>query len=367
MAKICVIAQSLGGVTSTGIEVEKIYHHLDSISSESVNFIVYESAIKADNIHILKPEDIQVPYVIKTILFILFKWDLTHTIAKKKLIDFVENIHPINKFIGLSSSVDFYVPKILNILSRYNLPRSEFKLFFFDPLPAKAHWGEHRCLRNSKSRYLSKLLHPSYQFFSASEKMSDYMSSLYGYEFSTKFLLNHAQVCFKPKVSSRLSIAYLGSIYGKRTLGYLPEVLKRSKKWELMLYGDSPISNTKDAIFRHPFVKNIEEISQPDVLLDLDIEVADVYVPGKSYTYLSTEIPILVISPVNSALRDFYEVGNNEIEINEELGVVVVVNHELHLNNVLKLLEDRPFKSISDSRLKLRENRKLNDLRQLFN
>jgi hypothetical protein len=81
-----------------------------------------------------------------------------------------------------------------------------------------------------------------------------------------------------------------------------------------------------------------------NLFLDIDLKFNDVFISGKLFEYLGTNLPILVISPLGSAVRDFIsnQVPNNKnifiVDFNEE---EIKKALEFIYNNINNLIFDR--------------------------
>lgn len=313
MVKNVIVVRDLGGNSSTGIEVLKLYRYLKENSSDFL-FITAYSDVKDTDVMIIPPIYSWVSPAIQKIVLILFGIDL-YACAKSPNWESMGYELRGAQLFGITSSSDFYVLRMVKKMRNYKQRFfADSKIHFFDPIPAKAHWGENYFLRRAKQNLTAQFLKGTTQNTTASKAMSDYMTKMYGLPFGVAYS-NINMWSFAPKSipnTQKKKAFYLGSIYGKRNARPLLEYFSNQEEWEFHIYGSSGKEVSNKNIVYHGFVSNLDELESPDLLIDLDIDEEDVYIPGKSYTYLGSNVPILVISPANSGLRSFY--GMNEID-----------------------------------------------------
>lgn len=336
-----VIARDLGGVGSTGIEVLKLYHFLEDTSSDFL-FIVAFSELQAPNIIVAKMRFPVVQAVIQKLILIILNIDLCAKVRTAKL-KVVLNGLTVDSVLGLSSATDFYVMELLQTIKLHSgLSQNKAAIHFFDPIPAKAHWGENKILRAAKKLRMRKYIQGLSKRTCASNPMAAYMQSLYGGQFGLRYSAIHP-LRFKPRTDrakEKKIIYYLGTLYGKRNAELLLRFIDSQDIWELHLFGAKLDINCRN-VFVNDFVKDISTLEKPDLLIDLDIDETDVYIPGKSYTYLGSDVPILVISPLNSAVRNFYgiseETASNSLS---KLGILGCMNNSNEIHNAFNQLNN---------------------------
>lgn len=346
LVKNVIVVRDLGGNSSTGIEVLKLYRYLKENTSDFL-FITAYSEVKDTEVIVIPPRYNWVPALIQKIVLILFGIDLY---ACAKSLNWQSMGYDLRgaQLFGITSSSDFYVLRMVKKMRNYKWRFFvDTKMHFFDPIPAKAHWGEHYFLRRAKQKLTAQFLKGTTCNTTASKAMSEYMAKMYNLSFGVVYS-NINTWSFAPKSKTRIQkkkAFYLGTIYGKRNARPLLEYFSNQEEWEFHIYGSSGKEGFNKNIIYHGFVSNLEVLESPDLLIDLDIDEEDVYIPGKSYTYLGSNVPILVISPANSGLRSFYGMNeiDNEMLVESRAGIFACQNEvreiELAMDNLENFLK----------------------------
>ncbi len=350
----------MGGQSSTGIEVKKLYHYLLNRLLHFQVLTAYSDTF-SDHINTLPIVRNRIPRILKKIAFILWGIDLDSTYLKRHYQDFLNSINKkSNTFIihGFTSSTDFYVINLCQDLKRHLGKQCiEGRMHFFDPIPAKEHWGEFWWLRKAKIRYTKKRISNEFEWTAASGPMCDYLGKIYSVPCGVNYSSVEKQTLnFSSKINDNKKRAYyMGSIYGQRTGKFLFEAFANQELWELHIYGNNPVIEWKNVYF-HEYCSDLSSLKEPDLLIDLDVDQPDVYIPGKSYTYLNTNIPILCISHEDSALRNFYALDVKKLEDshNQELGIYFVNNDISCISSMLWKLQFSEAKNLD--RVALRDN-----------
>jgi len=347
-----IVVNELGGQSSTGIEAKKLYQFLNKHTGEFL-FITSRTDLNSDKVILIESLLSRTPNILKKLSIVGFGVDLDSFFSFRLLKRRLEPIK-IKRVWGLASASNFYVLSIVQtIKSRINNRDIEFGLHFFDPIPAKLHWGENKLLRNAKKKITKRLLDGIYLKTTASLNMSQYMGKIYSDSFSCAYSsINKWSFRKRTSFKEKKIAFYLGSIYGKRNATELLNFFKSQNKWELHIYGEKNMEASIPNVIFHEFVMDLTQLESPDLLIDLDIDELDVYIPGKSYTYLGCEIPILAISPVNSAVRMFYEVfesTDSNIAISK-VGVMACVNNESQIKRAFSHFDDLPKLDILKNR-----------------
>jgi hypothetical protein len=331
----------LGGRSSTGIELGKLFRFLES---QKLDFYVLtlNTDIQDPRVLTISPKKIWLSNFLKKLIFIVVGIDLDTRFSGHKLKTVIQQIDLVERQIvlhGFTSSTDLYVLALFrNISMQYGVNFNEKRMHFFDPLPAKAHWGEHVLFRDAKIKWVSKFLEVGMELSAASTAMCEYLKNVYGKPFHLKYSKVEEQpIKFQNSGNAAKKKAYfLGSIYGMRSGNAMIQAFENLDQWELHIYGDNPVTARNNVRF-YPYVKDIEKLGAPDLLIDLDVEVPDVYIPGKSYTYLKTEIPILAICQEESALRSFYQLDttSGNVPTVSNTGIYWVENQTESIKNAL--------------------------------
>jgi len=367
LLKKVIIARDLGGTGSTGIEVLKLYHFLKETSSDFL-FIVAYSEIQAPDVWVAKMRFPSVKSAIQKLVLIVLNIDL-YAKAETATLKMALNDLKVDSILGLSSATDFYVLELLQVIkSHLGISEDKASIHFFDPTPAKPHWGENELLRAAKKRRTRTYLKGIGRRTCASKPMAAYMQSMYGGQFGVRYsAINPLR--FKPtadRATEKKIVYYLGTLYGKRKADLLLQFIERQNIWELHLFG-AKLDKTYQNVFVHDFVKDISTLEKPDLLIDLDIDEADVYIPGKSYTYLGSDVPILVISPLNSAIRDFYGIyQGTESNSLSEIGILACVNNSIQIQNAFNELNNFQAVDLHQFRDKQIQNIKKNHIGRDF-
>lgn len=339
--KKVIIARDLGGTGSTGIEVLKLYYFLKETSSDFL-FIVAFSELQAPDIWVAKMRFPNIKSAIQKLILTVLNIDLYAKVETATLKMALKDLK-VDSILGLSSATDFYVMDLLQtIKANVGLSEDKASIHFFDPTPAKPHWGENELLRAAKKLRTRKCLKGFSRRTCASKPMATYMQSLYGGQFGVRYSAI-IPLRFKPTTDSatgKKTVYYLGTLYGKRNADLLLQFIEHQNIWELHLFG-AKLDKTYQNVFVHDFIKDISTLEKPDLLVDLDIDEADVYIPGKSYTYLGSDVPILVISPLNSAIRNFYGIyEGTESNSLSDVGILACVNNPIQIHNAFNELDN---------------------------
>ena len=355
--KYVFVVRDLGGSSSTGIEVLKFYKFLKSKTSDFL-FLAAYSEVSEANVVVLKPTFGWIPIWLQKLILIFLGLDLASYVGERRLIGIV-NKGQIKEVKGLTSSSDFYVLNIVHRIQKgYTISSGSSKVHFFDPIPAKPHWGENRYLGNAKRRLTAKFIKNIDKFSTASGAMSAYMTEMYNRTFEVAYSSIESW-SFRDKLDDttpkRKKAYYLGSIYGKRNPGPLLSYFSGQEEWELHIYGMNTMGVTCKNVYFHGFIEDIKSLESPKVLIDLDIDEVDVFIPGKSYTYLGSDVPILLIAGVGSAVREFYGFSESEKEtiVQSGGGIVTCMNVEDQISQAMQLCLAIPKEEVLPVRQRL--------------
>lgn len=209
-----------------------------------------------------------------------------------------------------------------------------FWIHTVDPLPSVPGWGEKPIFRKSVVKALKPIFKNVDLFSANNHEMTAYQAHLMEYQgsFFTHFTVSNSmqksdKIAYKNN-PEEIVFVYAGSFYGRRQ----PDMLLRAfaeyvqqleqPRVSLHIYGKNNI-NLESYGFSKKALKQIkikgytdkikDVLNEADVLIDIDANIPnDVFMSGKIVEYLGFHKPILVISPLNSPVRQVFEGDNRD-------------------------------------------------------
>jgi glycosyltransferase involved in cell wall biosynthesis len=196
-------------------------------------------------------------------------------------------------------------------------------IHFADPIPATPDWQKSLLARRKHLRTILPAQRQSALVTIVNRRMLDYQQETTGEALLDKSLILSNPIpeplAVGPMPSGRFVFSFLGSFFGSRQpdslLAGFADVAKRHPDVDLHLYGTWP-SSLPQTVMADPLLRNrvslkgwthdmASAIARSSCLVDVDADsVHAVYTSNKLMDYLSTDRPILLISPLGSASRD---------------------------------------------------------------
>jgi hypothetical protein len=297
---------------------------------------------------------------IEKVFLILFKISIVDFCNALKAFRWIKkNVTNNENIIILVTGVNFFTIHLLQVILLRNFHTKlelNVRIHFLDPIYAKNAWGENKFLRIAKYETLKMCLKlaekNNVKISTTNDKFSKFFFETFKLDKLPESIISYCgsqgiYMGLKHVFTNKLSVYYRGSINELRNEDFLLNVFNKisiSSRFEFIIQGNKTRSQFlyPNLIFL-PFSNNPAP-ERINLFLDIDLKFNDVFISGKLFEYLGTNLPILVISPLGSAVRDFIsnQVPNNKnifiVDFNEE---EIKKALEFIYNNINNLTFDR--------------------------
>ncbi len=297
---------------------------------------------------------------IEKVFLILFKISIVDFSNALKAVNWIKkNVKNRENVIILVTGVNFFTIHLLKLILLRNLHSKlelTIRIHFLDPIYAKNAWGENKFLRKAKYETLKMCLKlaekNNVKISTTNDKFSQFFFEIFKLDKLPESIISYCgsqgiYMGLKHVFTTKLSVYYRGSINELRNEDFLLNVFNKisiSSRFEFIIQG-----NITQSQFLYPNLTFLPFSNNPaperiNLFLDIDLKFNDVFISGKLFEYLSTNLPILVISPLGSAVREFISKGipnNNNIFIVDFIEEEIKKALESIYNNINKLTSDR--------------------------
>jgi hypothetical protein len=266
------------------------------------------------------------------IILILFGISIIDYINAKKIFKEISRYNvDAERVIIFVTGINFFTLYFAHLIFKNN-KQNKLYLHFLDPLVSINGWGENKFLRTAKMKLvkskLLKLISDRVYFSTTNRTCSEFFKLQYQLPILPKSFISY-NVSDRPrieiKIENKINLYYRGTFNemrgGKKLLNLLNKVSENNPEFNFIFQGnmilDVSILKEFSKITFLNFSLDDYWLKNADILLDIDLCKKDVFISGKFYEYLQYPKPILVISPMGSAINNFildYYSNYNEIK-----------------------------------------------------
>lgn len=255
------------------------------------------------------------------LFLIIFRVSIIDYWNAKRVSGLLRDVEKINhKVIVFVTGINFFTLYLgCFLLKNQNL---SVHLHFLDPIVGKQRLGENKFLNFAKAKVIDSLLRKYQDQFTristTNKNFSFFIKEKYNLKIMPLSLISYKVGSFEfSKLNlldkKEISVYYRGTFNrmrgGDELLSILNKISSVDNRFKFIFQGNIFLENSNYSDFQFlnflDFSNNDYWLKKADILLDIDVQVEDVYISGKFFEYLKFSKPILVISPLNSAIRDF--------------------------------------------------------------